>query len=154
MPAPEVVEALAVRFGAEPFALGAKLPSDRLVEAARHVRDALGYRYYVCAVATDRGEAGFEVIHGVRNVDTGDTLFLKAAIPRDAAEVASLSLVWAGAEWQEREILDLFGIVFRNHPDPRRILMPDEYEGYPLRKEFPMDAPWGYRPSTREGAGS
>lgn len=154
MPAPSAVEALSVRFGAEAFAAGAVVAADRLVEAARHLRDSLGYRYYVCASATDRGEAGFEVVHGVRNVETADTFFLKIAVPRSAAVVPSLALVWAGAEWHEREILDLFGLTVSNHPDPRRILMPDEYPGHPLRKEFPMDTPWGYRPATRPEGGA
>lgn len=154
MPAPEVREALAVRFGAEPFPLGLALAPERLAEAARHLRDALGYRYYVCASATDRGEAGFDVVHGVRNLDTNDTLFLKVTVGRDGGSVPSLSLVWSGAEWHEREVYDLFGVLFANHPDLRRILMPDEYEGHPLRKEFPMDTPWGYRPATRPEAGT
>lgn len=154
MPASEALEALAVRFGAEKFSVGVVVPVDRLAEAARHLRDALGYRYYVCASATDRGEAGFEVIHGVRNLDTNDTLFLKAVVPREGGSVPSMALIWAGAEWHEREVFDLFGVTFANHPDLRRILMPDEYEGHPLRKEFPMDTPWGYRPATRPQAGT
>jgi NADH-quinone oxidoreductase subunit C len=154
MPAPEIVEALAVRFDAEAFAAGVTVPVDRLAEAARHLRDALGYRYYVLASATDRGEAGFDVVHGIRNPDTLDTLFLKVVVPREGGAVPSMALVWAGAEWHEREVFDLFGLPFANHPDLRRILMPDEYEGHPLRKEFPMDSPWGFRPATRSGGGA
>ena len=60
----------------------------------------------------------------------------------------SIAFVYAGAEWQEREIWDLFGVTFRAHPDLRRILLPDEYDGHPLRKSFAMDTPWGYRPAT------
>lgn len=152
MPAAEVVQALATRFGAEAFALGVKLPAGSLLEAMRALRDAHGYRYYVLASATDRPQA-FEMIHGVRNVDTGDTIFVKVETPKDSPEVDSLAFVYAGAEWYEREVYDLFGIRFRSHPDLRRILMPDDYDGYPLRKDFPMDTAWGYRPATRqEGA--
>jgi NADH-quinone oxidoreductase subunit C len=154
MPAPEVLEALAVRFGATPFAVGVVVAPERLAEAARHVRDAHGYRYYICASATDRGEAGFDVVHGIRNLESNDTLFLQTRVSREGGAIPSMALVWTGADWQEREIFDLFGITFTGHTDLRRILMPEEYEGHPLRKEFPMDAPWGYRPATGEDAGT
>jgi NADH-quinone oxidoreductase subunit C len=151
VPAPEVVQALGTRFGATPFSLGVELPHDSLLEAARSLRDVHGYRYYVLGTATER-EGTFEVLHGLRNVEAGDTLFVKVAVPKDAAEVDSLAFVFAGAEWQEREIWDLFGVAFRAHPDPRRILLPDEYTGHPLRKDFAMDTPWGYRPATGPAA--
>jgi NADH-quinone oxidoreductase subunit C len=84
----------------------------------------------------------------VRNLETADTLFVRVSLPKDAAEADSAAYVFAGAEWQEREIFDLFGVTFRAHPDLRRILMPDDYPGHPLRKSFAMDTPWGYRPAT------
>jgi NADH:ubiquinone oxidoreductase subunit C len=149
MPAPDVVEALRVRYEAAPFALGVVVAAEHLADVMRTLRDRFGYRYYVLASATDRGEI-FDVVHGVRNLDTRDELFVKVRLARDRAALDSLAFLYSGAEWHEREILDLFGIVFRNHPDPRRILLPDEYEGHPLRKDFPMDAPWGFRPATRE----
>jgi NADH-quinone oxidoreductase subunit C len=124
-----------------------------LSEVLRALRDAHGYRYYVCASATDRAD-GIEVVHGVRNLQTRDTLFVKVKVAKDALGVASQAMTFAGAEWHEREIFDLFGVSFEGHPDLRRILMPDEYEGHPLRKEFPMDTPWGYRPATRGEGGT
>ena len=148
----EVVEALKLRFGGEPFALGVEIPGDALQEAMRALRDNHGYRFYICATATDRDEA-IELIHGVRNLETDEDVWIKVRLPKDALEAESIALVHAGAEWHEREVLDLFGVIFRSHPDPRRILMPDEYEGHPLRKDFPMDTPWGYRPATAEGDG-
>jgi NADH-quinone oxidoreductase subunit C len=141
------VQVLVTRFDATPFALGVEIPAASLLEALRALRDAHGYRYYVLGTATER-EAAYEVLHAVRNLDTGDTLFVKVSVPKDAAEVDSAAFVYAGAEWEEREIWDLFGVAFRAHPDPRRILMPDEYPGHPLRKSFAMDTPWGYRPAT------
>jgi NADH-quinone oxidoreductase subunit C len=146
MAASEVIEALKVRFQAEEFTLGVRVEPQALQDCLRTLRDNHGYRFYVAASATDRGET-IELIHGLRNLDSGDPFFVKVVLPSDQPEVDSVALVFAGAEWHEREILDLFGVTFRAHPDPRRILMPDEYEGHPLRKEFPMETPWGYRPA-------
>lgn len=153
MSAPDVVEALKTRFGGEPFSEGVSVAPAALSETLRALRDAHGYRYYVCAAAIDRAD-GIEIVHGVRNVDTRDTLFVKIKIAKDALEAPSQALVYAGAEWHEREIFDLFGVSFTGHPDLRRILMPDDYEGHPLRKEFAMDTPWGYRPPTRGEGGA
>lgn len=147
MPAADVVEMLRVRFAAEPFVLGVQLGAEHLLEAARALRDAHGYRYYISGTAVDRAET-IEVLHGVRNVQTNDELWVKVLLPREQPVIESLAFVYAGAEWHEREVLDLFGVSFKSHPDPRRLLMPDEYEGHPLRKDFPMDTPWGYRPAT------
>jgi NADH-quinone oxidoreductase subunit C len=146
MPRAEIVEALKLRFGGEEFALGVEIPGDALQEALRALRDSHGYRFYICATATDRDET-IELIHGVRNLETDDDVWIKVKLPKDAPDVNSVALLYAGAEWHEREVLDLFGVRFRSHPDPRRILMPDEYEGHPLRKDFPIDTPWGYRPA-------
>ena len=147
MPAPEIVAALTTRFSATPFALGVELPAAELLTALRALRDAHGYRYYVLGTGTER-ETAFEVLHAVRNLESNDTIFVKVAVPKDAPEIDSVAFVYAGAEWEEREIYDLFGVHFRAHPDLRRILMPDEYAGHPLRKSFAMDTPWGYRPAT------
>lgn len=147
MPAPEIVAAMETRFSATSFALGVEVPAGELLTALRALRDTHGYRYYVLGTGTE-GAAAFEVTHAVRNLDSNDTLFVKVSVPKDAPEVDSIAFVYAGAEWQEREIWDLLGVTFKAHPDPRRILMPDEYEGHPLRKSFAMDTPWGYRPAT------
>jgi NADH-quinone oxidoreductase subunit C len=152
VPAPELLQGLATRFSATPFTLGVAVPAASLLEAARALRDAHGYRYYVLGTGIDL-DATFEVAHALRNLETNDTLFLKVAVPKDAAEVDSIAFVFAGAEWHEREIWDLFGVTFRAHPDLRRILMPDDYPGHPLRKSFAMDTPWGYRPATVTPAG-
>lgn len=151
MPAPEVVKDLETRFGGAVRALGVAVPPAVLREAALRLRDLHGYRYYLLASAICRPGA-LEVVHGVRNLDTGDTVFLAATVPDGAAELDSLVPIYPGADWHEREVYDLFGVVFRDHPDLRRILLPDDYEGHPLRKEFPLDAPWGYRPPSGEGS--
>jgi NADH-quinone oxidoreductase subunit C len=149
VPAPEIVAALQTRFSATPTALGVELPSSELLTALRALRDAHGYRYYVTGTGAE-SETSFEIVHAVRNLVSNDTIFVKVSVGKDAPEVDSAAFVYAGAEWQEREIWDLFGVTFRAHPDLRRILMPDDYPGHPLRKSFAMDTPWGYRPQTSE----
>jgi len=148
MPAAEVLEALAARCRAREFALGVEVDAEVLVDCMRALRDAHGYRYYILGSATDRGET-LEIVHGVRNLASGDEIFVKATVPANRPELDSVALVYSGAEWHEREIFDLFGVTFRGHPDPRRILLPDDYEGNPLLKSFAMDTPWGYRPAAK-----
>ena len=144
----EAREALRLRFGAVDFALGLELPRDVLLPALGMLRDQYAYRYYICASATDR-EGEIEVVHGVRELPSGDELWLKVRLPKTELWIPSAAFVFAGADWHEREILDLFGVEFRAHPDPRRILMPDDYPGHPLLKSFRIDTPWGFRPETR-----
>ena len=147
MPAAEVFDALKARFDAGEFVLGAEVPVGALTDVLRELRDAHGYAFYITGSATDRPEE-FEIVHGLRNLGSNDEFFVKTRVPKRLPELDSATAVFAGAEWFEREILDLFGVTFRSHPDPRRILMPDDYDGHPLRKDFAMDRPWGYRPTT------
>jgi NADH-quinone oxidoreductase subunit C len=63
-------------------------------------------------------------------------LMIKITVPRDNAEVDSLCEIWKTANWHEREVYDMFGLTFKNHPDLRRILLPADWEGYPLRKDY------------------
>jgi len=67
-----------------------------------------------------------------------DRLTLKLRVPTDAPEVESVTPDWPTADHQEREVYDMFGVVFRGHPDLRRILMPEDYEGHPQRRDFPV----------------
>ncbi len=84
----------------------------------------------------------FEVVYLLQRTDTWERLRLKCPVDDVAApalpEVDSITGVWKGANWYEREIFDMFGITFRNHPDLKRLLMPDDWVGYPLRKDFPV----------------
>jgi NADH-quinone oxidoreductase subunit C len=67
-----------------------------------------------------------------------DRITVKLRVPVDAAEVESVTPEWPTADHQEREIYDMFGVIFTGHPDLRRILMPDDYEGFPQRRDFPV----------------
>lgn len=83
-------------------------------------------------------EPRFEVVYLLHSIERKHRLRLKCRLHGDSAEIESVCSVWKGANWYERETFDLFGITFRNHPDLRRIMMPDDWEGYPLRKDFPV----------------
>lgn len=82
-------------------------------------------------------EPRFEVVYLLHSVSRNERLKLKVALPGDAADVESVTSVWPGANWYEREAFDLFGVRFNGHPDLTRIMMPQEWEGHPLRKDFP-----------------
>ena len=83
-------------------------------------------------------EPRFEVIYSLYSLSTHRRIVIKAQVSEDDPMIASAVDVWPAANWAEREIYDMFGIVFENHPDPRRILMPDDWIGHPLRKDFPL----------------
>lgn len=83
----------------------------------------------------------FEAVYCLRNININEIIFLKTKI-NENEEIESLCEIYKGANWMEREIYDLFGIKFKNHPDLRRILLPEDYEGHPLRKDFRIDTPY------------
>jgi NADH-quinone oxidoreductase subunit C len=83
-------------------------------------------------------EPRFDVILIARSLDKKHRVHLKASV-RDGEEIASVVGVWEAADWAEREVYDMFGIRFAGHPDLRRILMYEEFQGYPLRKDYPID---------------
>ena len=110
---------------------------EHLVEVATAIRDELGYDYLSSVTGVDYlPEGKLEVVyHAFRSIG-GPALVFKAQIPRDAATVTSLVSIYPGAELQEREAYDLLGIHFAGHPDLRRILMWEGFDGYPLRKDW------------------
>jgi NADH-quinone oxidoreductase subunit C len=85
----------------------------------------------------------FEVVYHLRSMQSGDRLRIKAQVPmpEDGTEpfIDSVVDLWKSANWMEREVYDMFGIKFRGHPDLRRILMYEEFIGYPLRKDYPKE---------------
>jgi NADH-quinone oxidoreductase subunit C len=96
----------------------------------------------LCGADYPAREPRFEVVLHLYSIAKRHRVRLKTRVgdsEGDAAEVDSISEVWPGANWFEREAFDMFGIVFRGHPDLRRILMYPEFEGYPLRKDYPAD---------------
>jgi len=114
------------------------VPAEALTQFASFVRDELGYDLLSSLTAVDYLEQNqFEVVYHAYKTAGGPGLVFKVQIPRqDPAKVASVTPIWPGAEYQEREAYDLYGIIFENHPDLRRILMWEGFEGYPMRKDW------------------
>jgi NADH-quinone oxidoreductase subunit C len=83
-------------------------------------------------------EPRFEVVYLLHSLDRNERLRLKCKVGGETPEIDSATAVWKGANWYEREVFDLFGISFRNHPNLTRIMMPEGWEGHPLRKDFPV----------------
>ena len=91
-----------------------------------------------CITGIDNGvqAATMEVVYNLYSIPFHHHLMIKVMLPRDRPEIDSVSHIWKTANWHEREVFDMYGISFKNHPDLRRILMPADWEGYPLRKDY------------------
>jgi NADH-quinone oxidoreductase subunit C len=97
------------------------------------------YIIHVSSVDWPDDEERFEVVYELYSIRHKQRIRLKARVPENDCTVTSLTDLWKGADFMEREVYDMMGIRFLHHPDLRRILMPDDYdEGYPLRKDFPL----------------
>jgi len=129
------------------------VPRELLRATAERCREdaKLQYNLLTDATCVDRypAEPRFELSYHLVSIPKREKVRLRVRLGGNDAMVDSLVPVWPGANWLEREIFDLFGIRFTGHPDLRRILLPDDWEGYPLRRDYPVE---GYRdvPSTGE----
>lgn len=92
----------------------------------------------ITAVDWTPADPRFEVVYLLHSLPKNQRLRLKCRVSESSAEIDSITCVWRAANWYEREVFDMFGIGFRNHPDLRRILLPADWEGYPLRKDYPV----------------
>jgi NADH-quinone oxidoreductase subunit C len=118
----------------------------RLVEMALHLRDEEKFDMLADLTAVDwpKREKRFDVVLDLYSFPKNERLRLKVHAA-DAEEVPSVVSVWPTSNWQEREVFDMFGIVFSGHPNLKRILLPDEWQGYPLRKDYDIlqqDTAW------------
>jgi NADH-quinone oxidoreductase subunit C len=119
----------------------ARVPVDRLAEAAAAARDA-GFTLFadLCAVDYLHRDPRFEVVVTVVSMDPPARLRISAGVTGDDPVAPSITGVYPGANFYEREAYDLFGIAFEGHPDLTRILLPDDWVGHPLRKDVPVGA--------------
>ncbi len=117
---------------------------EKLIETARHLRYSPDAAFDLCTdlTATDwppRKER-FDVVYCLYSTRLRHRVRLKVRLP-EGQPIASATVVWPAANWLEREVIDMFGIEFTGHPDPRRILMPQDWQGYPQRKDYPLEGP-------------
>jgi NADH-quinone oxidoreductase subunit C len=120
----------------------ALVPSEKWLEFADAARDA-GFEVCVDVTAVDwmrQRPDRFEIVANLLSMQHRLRLRMMTTAPRQDPTVASLVSIWPGVNFAEREVYDMFGITFDGHPDLTRILMPDEWEGYPLRKDFGVGA--------------
>lgn len=106
-----------------------------LLDIMRYLKEKSGFNYLANLTAVDYREE-FEVVYHLYNIPDDKKMVVKTRIPRDKPELPSIVAIWPAADWQEREVFDLLGIGFIGHPHLERILLPDDFEGYPLRKDF------------------
>jgi NADH-quinone oxidoreductase subunit C len=113
---------------------------DHLADALRALRGDLTFAVLIELTAVDfwPREPRFEVIYSLLSIERRQRARVKVRLNADAPRLPTMSAVWPAANWLEREVWDLFGIEFDGHPDPRRLLMPEDWEGYPLRKDYPV----------------
>ncbi len=119
----------------------------RVVEVLKFLRDERGHDFDVladlCAVDylgyPERGGPRFEVVYHLFSTQHLHRVRVKAGVPEVPCQIDSCVEVWPGANWMEREVFDLYGIRFRNHPDLRRLLLYEEFDGHPLRKDYPKE---------------
>ena len=112
--------------------------AEQLIDVALYVRDTLGYRMLSNLTAVDYLADGvIELVYHFLHLDGGPPLVIKMRVPREQPVVPSLTPLWPGADLQEREAFDLYGVSFPGHPYLKRVYMWDEFEGFPMRKDFP-----------------
>ncbi len=114
-----------------------KIQSDKISDVAKfvHSNERLQFDYLSCLSGVDyKGTLG--VVYHLFSMIHKHKIVLKVEVPTETPNVHSVESVWKTANWHEREAFDLYGINFVGHPDLRRILLPDDWEGYPLRKDY------------------
>ena len=121
----------------------AVVATSRILEVLQFARDDSQFSFEMltdlCAVDYLPRKPRFEVVYHLYSLAQNHRLRIKVQLPEDAPSVASAASLFASADWMEREAWDLYGIHFEGHPDLRRILLYDEFEGHPLRKDYPKE---------------
>ncbi|HZN08787.1 MAG TPA: NADH-quinone oxidoreductase subunit C [Pyrinomonadaceae bacterium] len=123
--------------------LSIRVQRERIVEVCEFLKndENTPFNYLsdlTCVHYPDRGDAPFEVVYNLFSIPANERVRLKVGTTEETS-VDSVTGVWPAANWLEREVFDLFGIRFANHPDLRRLLLPPDWEGHPLRKDFPLE---------------
>ena len=119
------------------------VPVDRLVEVMTCLKHDGGFDQLVEVTAVDyleyeEAQDRFGVVYVLVNITTGARVLVKVFVNDPQPTLPTMYPLWKSSNWLEREVYDMFGISFAGHPDPRRILMPDEFTAFPLRKDYPL----------------
>ncbi|MBX9790382.1 MAG: NADH-quinone oxidoreductase subunit C [Pirellulales bacterium] len=121
----------------------ATVPRESLAEVLRLLRDRRGFDLLVDVTCVDYlnyrdARDRFGLVYLLANTTTNERITLRVYVGESDPTIPSAVPLWEGANWLEREVYDMFGIVFEGHPDLRRILLPDEFTAFPLRKDYPL----------------
>lgn len=117
-----------------------RIESDALVDVCNYLKEEHHFVFLTDIAGTDRytSDERFEVIYNLVCMKYQTRLFLKVRCEEESPVLETVSTVWKAANWMEREVYDMFGVRFNGHPDHRRIFLPEDFDYFPLRKEFPL----------------
>ena len=145
MTAQEITNALKEKFGdailetkLEVMQPWLSIAPNRMKDIALFLRDdpSMQFDYMMCLSGVDYNDGRLGIVYHLFSMVHRHKIVLKAFCTKDNAHVQSVSSVWGTANWHEREVFDMYGIIIDEHPDLRRILMPNDWEGHPLRKDY------------------
>ncbi len=145
MTAQEIIDSLKAGFGdaiveskADALQPWVRVTSGKIQEVCRFLHEDLSLRmdYLSSLSGMDYNNGQLGVVYHLQSLVHKHRIVLKVSVPKEQAHVPTVSDVWGTANWHEREAFDLFGITFDGHPDLRRLLLPDDWEGHPLRKDY------------------
>ena len=153
MEALQIAEKLKERFSEEVLdvkefrgQISVTMKKEKILDIFRYLHDDpdLFFDYLVDVCGADylgKKVNRFEVVYHLYSIKHRHALRIKAEVEGEKPSIDSVVPIWAGANWHEREAYDMYGIVFNRHPDLRRILLPEDWEGFPLRKDYPVKGP-------------
>ncbi|MEN2994912.1 MAG: NADH-quinone oxidoreductase subunit C [Thermodesulfovibrio sp.] len=141
---------------------------ERIKEILKYLKEQEGFNHLqdLCGVDYYPEKPRFEVVYNLYSIWRRLSIRVRAKVFEEEPQIDSITDLWQGADWHERECFDMFGIRFTGHPDLRRILMPEDWNGYPLRKDYPLQGkelwrgfkeilePEGFHPERSEGSQS
>jgi NADH-quinone oxidoreductase subunit C len=118
------------------------IPAANFAESMKQLRDEAGFDMLSDVTAVDLleygGEDRFRVVYQLINMTTGNRLEVRVHVNDPEPQLPSMYYLWRSADWLEREVYDMFGVVFEGHPNPKRLLLPEEFQSFPLRKDYPV----------------